>query len=356
MLKSTGNGGVFVNPQWEDLTGHTHFKFELQCIPAGDHVSPSGGRHVITNADTEIEGWLPADHAIFEGNAPAGAVFGYNLSANGSLNNVWPPIPVNNADVQWDKGLDVDQGYHSIPLGEQGLVVLNRDGIWWMSDCYGDVPWPKDLNTSFSDSLSDSLNECPRDLSMRMLLWFVRSNFMTDGTVVTSLATNDERISITCQSDPTKAADAGALLIALNLSLTAEGDTTEGYLAFKEFNDALEATPGAAAGTARNGAAFFAVCRGKVSEGIDFADKAGRCVVLTGIPYAPKADAKVRIKRSYLDANRNLNNGNGNGNGNLNLSGEEWYSQGAMRAVNQALGRVIRHRDDYGAVVLADER
>ncbi|ACO67649.1 predicted protein, partial [Micromonas commoda] len=62
--------------------------------------------------------------------------------------------------------------------------------------------------------------------------------------------------------------------------------------AFKEFNDALEATPGGGAG-GRNGAAFFAVCRGKVSEGIDFADKAGRCVVLTGIPYAPKADAKV---------------------------------------------------------------
>ncbi len=132
--------------------------------------------------------------------------------------------------------------------------------------------------------------------------------------------------------------------------------------AFKEFNDALEVAGSNPAG-GRNGAAFFAVCRGKVSEGIDFADKAGRCVVLTGIPYAPKADAKVRIKRSFLDANRR-NNGNGNGNGNGNaghgkggtLSGEEWYSQGAMRAVNQALGRVIRHRHDYGAVVLADER
>ena len=32
------------------------------------------------------------------------------------------------------------------------------------------------------------------------------------------------------------------------------------------------------------------------------------------------------------------------------------YSQSAMRAVNQAVGRVIRHRNDYGAIILADER
>lgn len=30
------------------------------------------------------------------------------------------------------------------------------------------------------------------------------------------------------------------------------------------------------------GVIFFAVCRGKVSEGLNFADRAGRAVVITG--------------------------------------------------------------------------
>lgn len=40
--------------------------------------------------------------------------------------------------------------------------------------------------------------------------------------------------------------------------------------------------------------------RGKVSEGLDFADAAGRAVVITGIPFAPLADAKVMLKRQAL--------------------------------------------------------
>ncbi|XP_057860129.2 regulator of telomere elongation helicase 1 homolog isoform X2 [Cryptomeria japonica] len=100
-----------------------------------------------------------------------------------------------------------------------------------------------------------------------------------------------------------------------------------------------------------SGAVFFAVCRGKVSEGLDFADRSGRAVVVTGIPYAMKTDPKVRLKREYLDEQARLQ-----GRKTKAMTGEEWYVQQAARAVNQAVGRVIRHRHDYGAIILCDER
>ena len=46
---------------------------------------------------------------------------------------------------------------------------------------------------------------------------------------------------------------------------------------------------------------FFAVCRGKASEGLDFADERARAVLVTGIPFAPVKDAKVQLKQRYLD-------------------------------------------------------
>ncbi|KAK9100891.1 hypothetical protein Scep_024321 [Stephania cephalantha] len=103
--------------------------------------------------------------------------------------------------------------------------------------------------------------------------------------------------------------------------------------------------------TSTSGAVFFAVCRGKVSEGLDFADHAGRAVVVTGIPFATRNDPKVRLKREYLDQQAQLQK-----NVCKVLTGEEWYSQQASRAVNQAVGRVIRHRHDYGAMIFCDER
>ncbi|XP_015502637.1 regulator of telomere elongation helicase 1 isoform X5 [Parus major] len=99
-----------------------------------------------------------------------------------------------------------------------------------------------------------------------------------------------------------------------------------------------------------NGAAFLAVCRGKASEGLDFADINGRGVIITGLPFPPRMEPRVILKMQFLDEMRR------SGAGAQYLSGREWYSQQASRAVNQAIGRVIRHRQDYGAIFLCDHR
>ncbi|CAG9806552.1 unnamed protein product [Chironomus riparius] len=98
----------------------------------------------------------------------------------------------------------------------------------------------------------------------------------------------------------------------------------------------------------KKGAIFMAVLRGKISEGLDFNDHNARAVIICGIPFPPMMDPRVILKKKYLDINRN--------NVNQLQSGQEWYVLEAVRAVNQAIGRVIRHKDDYGAIFLCDRR
>jgi len=96
------------------------------------------------------------------------------------------------------------------------------------------------------------------------------------------------------------------------------------------------------------GACFMAVCRGKVAEGLDFADNNGRAVLVTGLPYPPFKDARVELKRQFLDDQLKVKKGN--------MTGQKWYQLEAFRATNQAVGRVIRHSRDYGAVIFLDNR
>nr|XP_008117805.1 PREDICTED: regulator of telomere elongation helicase 1 isoform X1 [Anolis carolinensis] len=98
------------------------------------------------------------------------------------------------------------------------------------------------------------------------------------------------------------------------------------------------------------GAVFLAVCRGKASEGLDFADTNGRGVIITGLPFPPRLDPRVVLKMQFLDEMRARSGGG------QFLSGNSWYKQQASRAVNQAIGRVIRHRQDFGAIFLCDHR
>lgn len=63
---------------------------------------------------------------------------------------------------------------------------------------------------------------------------------------------------------------------------------------------------------------FLAVMKGKLSEGIDFADNAARAVITVGIPYPPVKDPIIEMKREFNDLTRKTVP--------ELVSGERWYN------------------------------
>jgi chromosome transmission fidelity protein 1 len=96
---------------------------------------------------------------------------------------------------------------------------------------------------------------------------------------------------------------------------------------------------------AKKGAVLFSVVGGKMSEGINFANDMARCVVVVGLPYPDITDPELKEKMTTMDASRNPS-----------ITGREYYQNLCMRAVNQSVGRAIRHANDYAAIVLVDRR
>ena len=222
---------VVVMPHVRDfLDDHTHYRFDLTCRPAGTHVPPAvDGTHTITSPDVSLSGWLPASHAIFNGKAPAGAVFGYNLSQHLALSRVWPPLPVQSVAVLWDKGIE-HLGATEVPLGRTGLATCDTNGIWWMSNCYGDVPWPADYTTIPIEVTDPPVEECPREEGMRVAVVYLRMLLGNDRRMVTKLEPGpDSPITVTnCDGLPATTGD-----LELNLNLQVDPTEIQGGQAFK---------------------------------------------------------------------------------------------------------------------------
>lgn len=326
-----GTHEVLVNPQFSEfIDRHRHFKYDLKPVPAGDHSPPAvDGNHVITNPDSSIEGWLPANHSVFGGKAPAGAKFGYNLSAS-TLNDLWPPIPVASAYVELAEGTEgsferteiihghitwdapnipshdfAEQAFSFSGARPQDAVLLNPtlalpddvvwtswvesndqivirftntspgavdppevnfhvyllkhpetvsgqkhffqrvpeefvlidlNGIWWMTDCFNEVPWDPTLETTASASASLS-ESCPTMFGPFVTLWFTKSLFFNQDTAVLSLRGKEgSGLSFVCRgTDDVKAT--GHLEAELDLSLLVNGGTQSGHLVFKSLSD-----------------------------------------------------------------------------------------------------------------------
>lgn len=101
------------------------------------------------------------------------------------------------------------------------------------------------------------------------------------------------------------------------------------------------------------GGLLLSVVGGKMSEGINFADKLGRAVVVVGLPFPNVQSAQWKAKLEYIEKSR-LDQG-----GSLEeakAAGREFYENACMRAVNQSIGRAIRHQKDFATIVLMDRR
>uniref|UniRef100_A0A6G1SFY1 Regulator of telomere elongation helicase 1 n=1 Tax=Aceria tosichella TaxID=561515 RepID=A0A6G1SFY1_9ACAR len=90
-------------------------------------------------------------------------------------------------------------------------------------------------------------------------------------------------------------------------------------------------------------AVFIGVCRGKLSEGTNLERNHCRSVIIVGLPYPNRYEAQVKETLEFHKKKGDPN-------------GERWYTCQMRRALGQAIGRVIRSKDDFGMVFLCDPR
>ncbi|XP_026949103.1 ATP-dependent DNA helicase DDX11 isoform X2 [Sagmatias obliquidens] len=155
------------------------------------------------------------------------------------------------------------------------------------------------------------------------------------------------------------------------------------------------------AGGMVTGALMFSVVGGKMSEGINFSDNLGRCVVMVGMPFPSIRSAELQEKMAYLDQTLPLSfsmpspimpaavptrpTGPAPEPGCVTVTentrrrqesaltghllcpsqprapgqvppGKALVENLCMKAVNQSIGRAIRHQKDFASIVLLDQR
>lgn len=97
------------------------------------------------------------------------------------------------------------------------------------------------------------------------------------------------------------------------------------------------------------GAILFSVVGGKMSEGINFSDEMGRCIVMVGLPFPNAKAPEMSSKMEFLTATYSRTDDG-------RTAGQAYYESVCMKAVNQSIGRAIRHKNDYAVILLLDHR
>jgi len=221
-----------------DINKTSTHEYRLYAVPAGDHVPPDvGNPHTILNPDSASHGWLPADDAIFNGAAPDGAVFGYNISQDPTLANIWPPSG-KQVLVEFYSSSDIGiVGLKEVPTH---FYIVDDTTIWWTTDCYSKVPWDYLLNTV---DPPDPPEDCAIPAPTEMILRFDRS-FLDNATrVVTKLSGTDDKL-ITFVNAAGQEASRGDLKAKFNADIAITNSAATGSTAIKSVGPGFTFTSG----------------------------------------------------------------------------------------------------------------
>lgn len=109
------------------------------------------------------------------------------------------------------------------------------------------------------------------------------------------------------------------------------------------------------------GAVLLSVINGSLSEGINFSDRLGRAVVVIGMPFPNPHSAEWKAKMEYIaqktqESRCTAGSSTAEAEKAGKATAQDFYENTTMRAVNQAIGRAIRHKNDYAAILLIDRR
>ena len=92
-------------------------------------------------------------------------------------------------------------------------------------------------------------------------------------------------------------------------------------------------------------AILVCVIGGKLSEGINFSDELARTLVVLGLPYPSSKSQSIQQRIAFYDER-----------GPEEFKGKDYYENLCMRTLNQAIGRALRHANDYACILLVDNR
>lgn len=101
------------------------------------------------------------------------------------------------------------------------------------------------------------------------------------------------------------------------------------------------------------GGLLLSIIGGKLSEGINFSDALGRGVVVVGLPYANVHTAQWKAKMEYIEQSVTTRTGKREEG---KAAARDFVENACLRAVNQSIGRAIRHKGDYASILLLDKR